>query len=79
MDINQVIEKQIEKQIISNIDFTKYEKEVDAAIKEYLKNGSFAECLAEGLDESGVGYEMGRVLGPQITKALKKMKIEVGF
>lgn len=72
--IAQQIEKKILEDAIKDIDITKYQKEIDKAVKAYF-NEEFVDVLRETLYDEGVGYELAKPLSKKISAQINKLKI----
>lgn len=73
------IAKAIEDKIVSGIDLSAYQKQIDKAVVEYFNSGAFAEEVADSLSEEGIGYDLGKLIADQLKKSMKgKVKFNIG-
>jgi hypothetical protein len=71
------IEKEILEKILSDIDLTKYKKQINNAVDRYLNSESFIDSVAESMKDGELPWEVGEIVAKKIKQQLKnKIKIE---
>lgn len=77
--MSDIVSKMVEEYIKKNIDLSKYDKQIESAVKEYFIGGSFKENLGEMLYEANLEYEIAQSIAKQVASSLKKVKVNITF
>ena len=68
IDMNKIIADKI----MSQIDLTEYQPQIQAAVKKYFASNDFAESLAESMNDESVAWELGKILAKKVKTAMAK-------